>query len=224
MAEAPESLPYAARWNPSEVASRERSAVGFYLSSHPLDAHTSTIDGMGIKPISEHGGAMPGEQLRLAGMVVKSQARQSRKGNRFCIFRLEDQTRDVKCLAWADAFAKHGELLKEDALLVVEGRVESNDGSDLVVIVNDIFSLTELIYKNAQKLIIDIPANATSDAILEGVFSLLGSGSGPCEVYIDLGLDQGIKVRLAATPFRISGSGRLEQKLSDIGCGVRWEF
>ena len=61
----------------------------------------------------------------LAGIVSGSQIKYSKKGNRFCIYRLEDQSAAVKCLVWAEAFSKCGELIKDEELLIVDCRIES---------------------------------------------------------------------------------------------------
>ncbi|QQS41951.1 MAG: DNA polymerase III subunit alpha [Acidobacteriota bacterium] len=224
VAESKDFLPYAMRWSGAELSAKEKMAVGFYLSNHPLDSHKERLAGMGIERLNGFSDVRPGDQVRLAGMVAKPQVRQSRKGNRFCIFTLEDQTGNVKCLAWAEAYGKYSELLRDDELLIVDARVESNDGSDLVVIVNEITSLTEAIYKNARRLIIKLPENADEKTVLDRVFSLLGTGKGSCEVLLDVPAGNGISVRLRSEPFRIVGSGRLERDLEAFGCAVDWDF
>ncbi|REJ78494.1 MAG: DNA polymerase III subunit alpha [Acidobacteria bacterium] len=223
VAEAKDLLPFAKRWTTNELSGKEKLAVGFYLSSHPLDSHSRTLDEMKIGKIVDHSGAMPGDEITLAGMVAKPQVRQSRKGNRFCIFTLEDQTSTVKCLTWAEAFAKHAGLLKDDELLIVKGRVESNDGNDLVVIVNDVTSLTEAIYKQARKLIIKFPERL-EDSLLEGVFTLLGSGKGSCEVTLEIPAGRGVWVTLDSPPMRISGSSKISTELEELGCAIDWDF
>ncbi len=223
-AAAPVEMPHARRWTTSELSSREKAAVGFYLSSHPLETHRKTIEDLSVNDIAAHSDVMQGDNVRLAGLITKAQARQSRKGNRFCIFRLEDQTGGVKCLVWAEAFAKFSDILKDDELIVAEGRVESNDGSDITVIVSEVRSLSEVMYKTARKLIIGFPESGTGEVLLESVFGLLGNANGPCDVFLDLPADQGITVRMHAKPFRIVGSAVVEKRLQEIGCTVIWDF
>jgi len=49
-----ENLPIAAPWPQSEVASREKAAVGFYLSTHPLDDYNGLLETMRLKNIAEY--------------------------------------------------------------------------------------------------------------------------------------------------------------------------
>ncbi|NNE99572.1 MAG: DNA polymerase III subunit alpha, partial [Pyrinomonadaceae bacterium] len=126
-----QDLPEAKAWSEKELAMREKAAVGFYLSTHPLDSYFVTLEELRIKDISSYADVQPGERLKIAGLVSKFQARHSKKGNLFCIFRLEDQSSQVKCLAWAEAYNKFSKDLADEELLVVEGRVESNEGQEI---------------------------------------------------------------------------------------------
>ncbi len=47
-AEARVALPKAKRWTTAELSSREKASVGFYLSSHPLDAYEATLNELNI--------------------------------------------------------------------------------------------------------------------------------------------------------------------------------
>ena len=99
-------LPSAEPWQQAEMSQREKAALGFYLSSHPLDEFTGILQGLKILAIADYESLSPGDTITLAGIVSSSQVRYSKKGNRFCIFRLEDQSSGVKCLVWAKHFRK----------------------------------------------------------------------------------------------------------------------
>ena len=93
-----EMLPDAAPWSGSEVAKREKAAVGFYLSTHPLDNYTKLLSSLRLKNIAEIEEPRSGETVCIAGMVGALQIRTSKKGNRFATFRLEDRAGGIKCL------------------------------------------------------------------------------------------------------------------------------
>jgi len=153
--------------------------------------------------------------------VSAFQVRQSKKGNRFCMFRLEDQSTGVKCLAWSEAYGKYSSVLKNDELLIVEGRVESAEGQDITIIVQDAKSLTEAKSRNARSVNIALPANRLDDDYLHDLLSVLNAESGKCDVYLDLKLDD-LKIRLHSEPVRIQGSSRIESELRSRGCEVEW--
>jgi DNA polymerase III alpha subunit len=155
--------------------------------------------------------------------VSASQIRYSKKGNRFCIFRLEDQSSGVKCLVWAEAFSKCGDLIKDDALVIVEGRVESAEGAEITMIANDIRSLRDAESGNAKRLYVKLPSNSVDENYLFDLFSILSQSRGTCEVMLEVPVD-GVAVQIETQALRVKGSGNLEAALSSKGCTVAWHL
>ena len=216
-----QEVPDVRPWTQSEISSQEKAAIGFYLSVHPLDNYMEILDGLRIKPIADQEELKPGDMVTMAGIVSAFQVRQSKKGNRFCMFRLEDQSTGVKCLAWSEAYGKHASVLKNDELLIVDARVESAEGQDITIILQDARSLVEAKSRNARSVNIALPANRIDENYLHDILAVLHAESGKCEVYLDLKLED-VKVRLRSEPVRVQGSSRLETELRNRGCEVDW--
>jgi DNA polymerase III subunit alpha len=217
-------LPLAAAWSQLKLSQEEKAAVGFYLSNHPLDEYTQILQEMAIKNIADFDEVQPGDKITIAGIVSGLQVRQSKKGNRFCIFKLEDQSTAVKCLGWAEAYAKFGDSLKEDQLLIVSGRVESADGQEITLIMEDVQKLEDAFPSKARKLQIKLPEVKAEIAILEDIFAMLSRNQGKCEVYFNLELAAGVAVNILSQPLRIQGTLQLEQQLKQKGCQVLWQL
>ena len=159
--------------------------------------------------------------LTLAGIVSGAQIKYSKKGNRVCIFRLEDESAGVKCLVWAEAFGKYGEMIKDDALLIVDGRVETAERNDITFIVSEVGSLADAEPRNAKRLSIVLPEKEFEYSYFHDLFSVLSRTSGKCEVLIDIPAGA-VEARLDASAFRVQGSVLLENELRSRGCEVRW--
>jgi DNA polymerase-3 subunit alpha len=173
--------------------------------------------------------AKPGEKITMAGIVSGAQARHSKKGNRFCIFKLEDQSTGAKCLAWADTFAKYSDCLQENELLIVNGKIESNEGQEMTIIVEEAQRLADALPTRAQKVLVTLPSSSGgsdcfSEEFLDELFALFSRHRGTCDVYFKLELDKLISVNLLAQPLRISGTKFLENELTGKGCRVEWQF
>ena len=215
-------LPEAAEWSQAELCSQEKSAIGFYLSNHPLDNFQGVLSDLKIKNVADFEAIRPGDKISLAGIVSACQVRHSKKGNRFCIFKLEDQSSSVKCLAWADVYAKFSDCLRDDRILIVEGKVESNDGPEITLILEEAKNLHDAVPLKARKVIIEMPAEFPKDGELDNLLGLIGSQKGECEVEICFKLNQKIFVKAISQPLRILGTSRLEMDLKRKGCGVEW--
>jgi DNA polymerase III subunit alpha len=213
----------AVAWSQAEMSGHEKLALGFYLSAHPLDEFKNVLEGLKIKALADHESISPGDVLTIAGIVSASQIRYSKKGNRFCIFRLEDQSGGVKCLVWAEAFGKCGDLIKDDALLIVDARVESADGADITIIANEIRSLRDAESGNAKRLLIELPPSSVDENYLLDLFSLLSASRGSCEVVIEVPID-GHSVLIETQALKVKGNGKLEDGLRSKGCTLAWHL
>jgi len=216
-----ETLPDVRSWTQTEISTQEKAAIGFYLSVHPLDHYKDILAGLRIKNIVDHEEIRAGDTITVAGIVSAFQVRQSKKGNRFCMFRLEDQSTGVKCLAWSEAYGKFSQILKNDELLIIDGRVESAEGQDITIILSDARSLTEALPRNAKSVDITLPATQFDDEYLHELLSILNDADGKTEVYLDM-LVGDLKIKLHSQPIRIKGSSHLENQLRNRGCEVNW--
>lgn len=213
-------LPDVAPWSAGELSKNEKAAIGFYLSTHPLDAFGAQLDGLRVPPITDCFNARPGDQVKMIGMVSASQVRYSKKGNRFCIFRLEDRSGGAKCLVWAEAYAKHQACIQDDEIVVIEGKVEAVEAQELTVIVSDVRPIADVIATTLTEVAITLPAGKSDSALLEEIYLLLAKNPGRCEVLLNMQIDN-IDVRLRSEAGRIAVSRDLTQQLEARGCSVQ---
>jgi DNA polymerase-3 subunit alpha len=201
----------------------EKATVGFFLSSHPLDEFRSVLDELRIEAIADRSSIEAGDRITLAGIVSGLQVKHSKKGNRFCIFRLEDQSAGVKCLAWAESYGKYSDVLKDDEVLIIDGKVESNDGTEITVILEEARRLADAVPLKARHVLVTLPNEENLDEpFLDRLLTLLSRDKGKCEVFLNLCVEDRVAVRVYSQPLRIQGSQQLELELRSKGCGVEW--
>src|SRR5436190_1992099 len=216
-------LPSAAEWTDTEILAREKASVGFYLSSHPLDQFRPVLDALKIRNLADFGEFRPGTNVVLAGVISGTQVRWSKKGNRFCSFRLEDASMGVKCLAWAEAYTKCSKDLIDDVAVIIEGKIESADGSDITVIVNEVRRVEEQIARASRSVSIALPAVGVDEQFLDDIFAVLSGSPGRTDVFIEMRTD-GVITKLQAPQLSVQGSAALERRLADTGCSVKWSL
>lgn len=124
-----------AAWTLAERAERERNAIGFHLSAHPLDAYADLFDRLRVQSWTDlersvkEAGASAG---RLAGTVTSRQDRRTRKGTPMMIVTLSDQTGSFEIIGFSEQIQAFGSLLQPGALLVVDvGADERAEGISL---------------------------------------------------------------------------------------------
>jgi len=216
------ALPDVEPWSQIRISKEEKAAIGFYLSVHPLDNYAQALADLLIPDISESATAEPGEAHKFAGIISGSQAKFSKKGNRFCIFRLEDRSGGLKCIVWGEAFSKLSEVIKDDELVVAEGRIEAGEGQDITLIVSDVKRLGETILSKAHEASVVFPDNKCDADFLERVFAVLSGNPGDCDVYLSFAIDD-VSLKVHSGPLRIQGGTRVEKDLTELGCRVVWQ-
>jgi DNA polymerase III subunit alpha len=217
--DASDQLPDAAPWSQAEIANREKAAVGFYLSTHPLDNYTDLLANLKLLNIAELDDPRSGEAVNLAGMIGALQIRTSKKGNRFATFRLEDRSGGLKCLVIGENFNRLSPLLKEDEMFIADGRIEAAEGQEPTLMINELKSLDEAVANRAREICIDIPS--TEESYLESLYSLLERDRGRCSVSLTLTAGE-TTVRLEADNLSVAGSRLLQRQLEAKGCAVDW--
>ncbi len=215
-------LPPVEEWSQKEICTQEKSAIGFYLSTHPLDNYRRILNDLKILNLADFEEIRAGENITLAGIVSALQVKHSKKGNRFCIFKLEDQSGGAKCLAWSETYSKYAGLLSDDEILLIEGRVESVDGQEVTVIINQAQKLADIVPMRSRKLEVGLALGLCGEDFLAETVKILSRHTGRCEVELLVELDEKISVRINSQPLRIQGSFQLENDLIQRGCQVRW--
>lgn len=215
-------LPDAKPWSPAELANQEKTAVGFYLSNHPMDDYSQILSDLQIINIADYELIKPGDKLTLAGIASNQQVKYSKKGNRFCIFRLEDRSAGVKCLVWSEAYNKFADCLKDDELLIVQGKVESSEGQEITFIAEDIKKLADAIPLRARSVSVCLPKIDSDNEYLDSLVAVLNKRGGSCDLFLNIELENNIRIKIRSEALRISGSSHLEEVLKEKGCQVNW--
>ncbi len=224
------SLPEVVGWSASEIARLEKAAIGFYLSTHPLDNFGKVLADLKIMNVADYETINPGDKITLAGIITAFQVKHSKKGNRFCIFRLEDQSSGVKCLAWSDVYQKFSDKLNESELIVAQGRVESIEGQEITIILESVKKLSEAVSTEAKAATVALPSTLADEKrekygkFTDDLFNVLSRSRGACAVSIYLELDKLFYVKIASPPIRIQGSAILENELEALGCRITWHL
>lgn len=223
-------------WTHKELLTREKATVGFYVSGHPLEEFIEKIEQLNCVPITELGSVEPNARVKVVGVVSDFTVRNTKKGDRYAYFRLEDLSgAGVKCVLWPEAFKTKGGDAADDVLLVAMGRCEG-EGS-LTIVCDEVTSLDKArvpmtngkpTYQGgrlrANALVIEFPTCDDVARVGEAVADLLMAHPGDCEVFIDLHLgEENLTVRARTAQFaRVAPNKQLQETLLATGVRVRW--
>ena len=122
-------LPAVADWPAIERLQHEFDAIGFYLSSHPLDAYGKSLDRLGVVRFADlparlaAGGAT---RFKLAGVVIGRRERTSARGSRFAFVQMSDASGVFEVMMFSEVLGQARALLEggQPLLVTVDVRAE----------------------------------------------------------------------------------------------------
>jgi DNA polymerase III subunit alpha len=126
------SLPLVEDWPPVERLQHEFAAIGFYLSSHPLDPYGKSLERAGIIRYADLPAGLaanPTNRFKLAGIVISRKERTSGRGNRFAFAQMSDPTGTFEVTLFSDMLSGSRALLDSGQPLVVTVDVRSEEDS-----------------------------------------------------------------------------------------------
>src|SRR4029077_10588894 len=116
------SLPLVADWLPVERLQHEFAAIGFYLSSHPLDPYGKSLERAGIIRYADLPAGLAANatsRFKLAGIVAGRKERTSGRGNRFAFVEMSDPSGTFEVTLFAEILSESRALLDSGQPLVV---------------------------------------------------------------------------------------------------------
>ncbi|HXV83336.1 MAG TPA: DNA polymerase III subunit alpha [Candidatus Binatia bacterium] len=138
--------PAAGEWSAQQSLAFEKEALGFYITGHPLDKYDRVIKRITSGTIAELKEKAAQGDVKLSGVVSALKLKNTKKGDRYGSFNLEDKSGFVEIVAWPDVYQKSVEFLNSDDPIYVKGRMEVGE-ERIQVFANEIIPLTQEIAK-----------------------------------------------------------------------------
>lgn len=178
-------------WDTLETLRQEFSAVGFYLSAHPLDARTDQLEKMGVIPLAH----VPQElqhktssRLQMAGILIRKQERVSAKsGNKFAFLQLSDATGVYEIMIFSETLARCRNFLEPGTALLVSVDGELRD-EEVRFTGQNLQPLEEAVAGKVRELRIHVDATEPVQRMHD---VLQSAQQGPVKIYLHAHLPDG---------------------------------
>ncbi len=204
-----------------EILSWERELLGFYLTEHPLTKVADILAKVVTAKISELDPLIYSEkQIKLGGIIsaMRTTLTKVRK-EEMCFIKIQDTTGTMEVIVFPRVFQDSKHLLLLDQIVVVAGKLEAGEGSQ-IIIAESISSLENAnipVFED-EVFEIKIPKDADRE-LLAQIYQLLKENSGEIPAYLLLPGD-GHAVRRVPIPFGVFVNSNLEQQLEYLGCVI----
>ena len=193
----------ALRWGEREKLLNEKQALGFFLSGHPYHAYRAELVSFVKKSLAQIEAQR--EPALLAGIVVSTRTQMTRRG-KMAIVMLDDATAQIEVSVFNELFEAERQKIREDELLLVEGKVSRDDFSGgLRIVADKLLTLGEARGRYARELSLSMNGHSNAEKLRTLLAPYRNSGNGACpvrvryrngEAEVELGLPDNWRVKL----------------------------
>jgi DNA polymerase-3 subunit alpha len=188
-------------WDRRELLVRERQALGFYVSGHPLERYIGRApdrrDGaaagegrassdaglarIGASPIADCAGMDDWAQVKVAGMVEGYREKIFKDGGgKVAFFELEDLTGRVTVKMRSREIEQYGRALASGDPVLLSGKVSFPQ--EPTILVSEVQPLAEVVRADTRSVAIRVRAEQTRPSDLQSLAKVLSDAKGTCPV------------------------------------------
>lgn len=116
----PPVLPDCEPWTLPDLLAKEKEVIGIYLSAHPLDGFKFEMKHYGFMPLNEIDNNK-GKTVRVAGYITDVEHRNTKTGNKFGKFMLNDYSGNLEVFLWQDNYVKFANFMQDGQKIMIQG-------------------------------------------------------------------------------------------------------
>jgi DNA polymerase-3 subunit alpha len=234
-------LPGVAPWTEIEQLNYEKEALGLYWTGHPIDRYADDLREYGAKTTADlnikkkeddpemAGQAEPpalaapvngrSEEVSIGGIVSGLRPLKTRKGDRMCVFMLDDASGSIEVVVFPETFKQHGHLADNGATVLVKGKFERDDETARIL-ASEIVPIGLVRERLAKSVAIKLTTPPADRATFERLWDVFAQHKGDRRVAIVLHEPQRhMRVTVDVNGIRVRPSETLVAEVEKI-CGT----
>jgi DNA polymerase-3 subunit alpha len=239
-------LPVVPDWSEVEQLNFEKEVLGLFWSGHPIDRFAADLAEYGARTTADlvptrddeeppllaaaAGQAPPaanghgrngrgGEEVSIGGIVSGLRPLKTRKGDRMCVFVLDDATGSVEVVVFPEAFKQFGHMADSGQMVLVKGKFERDDESARIL-ASEIAPISMVRERLATSVAIRLSTPPHNRATFEQLWDLLSRHKGDRRVaFVIHEQERHIRVTADVNGIRVRPSEQLVADVEKI-CGA----
>ncbi len=148
-------LPKTKPWTFAQKLENELSALGFYISAHPLDQYKHLITSAKLTTSQTLVNLGDRKPVQIAVNVNSFSRRKTKTGKDMLTINASDSFGNVECVAFGDSSVELSQILNNETEVVISGKTSVRD-DHISVFIDSIIPLNQWIAKIAKTLTIEI--------------------------------------------------------------------
>jgi DNA polymerase-3 subunit alpha len=191
------ALPEVEEWDEKEKLRREKEALGFYITGHPLERFQTEIRGYATCAIEGLTDLRDKSEVKVAGLIENLKIKRTKRGDKMAVVSLEDPTGSTDVIIFPNTFESYAHLLKGDEPLLVSGSAEV-DGRSAKIIAQEIESLEAVRQRAIRAIELRLRPQNMSRTLLENIRDVFFKYPGECAVLFRVDMGEGKEIVIQA--------------------------
>jgi len=134
--------PEVEEWTLQQLLAFEKEALGFYITGHPLDKYEEILKKLTSGSLAALKEKPVNGEVKVGGVVTALRLRNTKKGERYASFQLEDRTGFIEVIVWPDVYRRTMDMLVLDDPILVRGRMDVGE-ERVQIIANEVTPLAQ---------------------------------------------------------------------------------
>ncbi len=209
-------------WDDEELLRQEKETLGFFITGHPLDRYRRQLKKLVTCTTAGLRGQPPQQKVTLAGVVQGLRLKNSKKGDRYATFFLEDLDGIVEVIAWPEAYRKNEPLITGADPVSLTGKLDITE-ERCQIIADQFMRLDEARARTIRELKIQIDGSRFTREDLERLGQTLARYPGNCPTYLHV-KREAYETRISLEKHGVATNHELIAALAERLTGVEARF
>jgi DNA polymerase-3 subunit alpha len=179
------SLPEVESWTHKDQLAKEREALGFYLSDHPLRKFEAEYNSFSTIKLGDPETFKNVDFVRACGVITSTRTRMDKSGRNMAFFKLDDFSGSCECIMFGKIFSDYGDLIVPESTIMVLGKLESS-GDAVKLHVEEVIDLAKAAEKFTKSIGLLVEIEKHSEQTILDLKNIFENNSGNIPVIIYL--------------------------------------
>lgn len=215
-------LPDVSPWPYSDLLAREKEALNFYVSGHPLDHYRDEISGLTTTTLGEQVLREAGDSASVlaGGVITALRSITQKNGKPMAFLDLDDFEGSVGLVVFGEPFEQYRHLLAVDSMVLVRGTLQKRETDQKPkLLVEKVMALSEAREKLTRSVHVRFRTNGLDEELAREIRSRCAEATGECRLIVHVVTREENEYRLRARKTRVSADkevlSSLREKLGD---------
>ncbi len=169
-------------FDPLVRLSKERAAVGFFLSGHPFEEYRELIESLPTGTTAESHRRGENTWVNLVGVLTSHTKHRDRHKRVYARANFEDKSGVIGLVIYSKAYGEYQALVESDSILVIGGRVQVRSDEQREIVVDRIVRIDEVLGQWVQDVLLKMDLDEGGSKGVEKLGELFAAFGAPCEM------------------------------------------